>query len=126
MATKKPTDLEDIADAITGLAALMDKRFEQVDKHFEQVDKRFDQVDRRFDRIEKEQHEMRTWLERIDNRLLGIESDITEIYGRIVALEAKGSSLTKKDKQELERQIAALFKWAKQVSKQTGIALPRL
>ncbi len=54
------------------------------------------------------------------------ENDIKEIYDRIVVLEAKGNALSKNDKQELEHQLAALFDWAKQVSKKTGIGLPKL
>lgn len=60
-------------------------------------------------------------------RISGVEGGVEEIYDRIVELEKKGKdNLTAQDKQEFERQIAALFAWAKQVSKQTGIPLPKL
>lgn len=78
MVTKKPTDLDDIAEAIVGLGTLMDKRFEQVDKRFEQVGKRFNGIDGQLAAMQHEQAEMRACLEKIDSRLLGIESDVKE------------------------------------------------
>ena len=131
--SKSDTSLDDIAEAISLLASNIDDRFEQVDQRFEQVDQRFEQMDQRFDaidrelyKIHKEQRETREWLEKIDNRLTGVESDIKEIYDRIVVLEKKAPQLTLKDKRELERKLAALIKWAKLVSKQTGISLPKI
>lgn len=135
------TSLDDISDAIQGLATHIDERFQQVDERFQQVDERFQQVDERFQQVdgrlnsidnrlsnlEQQHREMREWLESVDNRLSGIESDVAGIYDRIVALEKKGKKyLTQKDITELENQFAALFDWAQKVSKHTGIALPKL
>ena len=70
---------------------------------------------------------MREWIESIDSRLSGIESDIAEIYDRIVALEKKSDQgLTKQDKKELEQKINDLLHWAKEVSKKTGVPLPKV
>ena len=130
----KDTSLDDISEAITGLATLMDQRFDQVDARFEQVDARFEQIDARFEnieqrlfRIEGEQRSMREWLKSIDSRLMGVENDIAEIYDQITELASKHKdNMTKKDKQDLQKQMDALFVWAKEVSKQTGISLPKL
>lgn len=133
MAAKKDTDLNDIAQAIEGLATLMDQRFEQVDNRFEQVDRRFEAIDHRFSTIENElqtirheQSRISIWLEKIDRRLGGVKSDIKEIYDRIVMLEKNANNLTSADKEDLARQLTALIKWAKQVSKSTGIELPKI
>lgn len=126
MTAKKATDLDDIAEAIEVMATLVDQGFEKIDQRFEQVDKKFVEIESSISGIHREISEMREWMIKIDNRLTGIESDIEEIYDRIVILEAKGQTLTTKDKEELERQLTALFQWAKEVSKQTGIALPKL
>ena len=86
--TKKPqATIDDVLGAVADLATMVGEQFGRVDDRFEQIDQRFEQMDQRFDRLEaevsvirKEQHDMRDWLERIDNRLYGIESDIKEIY----------------------------------------------
>ncbi len=128
----KSDDSTAILGAISDLATMIDERFEQVDKRFEQVDKRFEQVDKRLDTIEgeivkvhHEQAEMRQWMEQIDSRILGIESDIKEIYDRIVTLETK-KTLTKGEQQELSRKFDALLAWARDVSRATGVALPKI
>lgn len=110
----------------------VDARFGQVDARFEQVDARFDKMDRRFDgidleirKIHAEQTEMRQWMEHIDNRLMGVESDIKEIYDRIVALEKKAPNLTSSEQAELSQKFESMLKWAQLVSKKTGVALPK-
>lgn len=121
------TSLDDISDAIQGLATHIDERFQQVDERFQQVDGRLNAIDNRLLNLEQQHREMREWIERVDSRLSGIESDVAEIYDRIVVLEKKGKkNLTQKDITELENQFAALFDWAKKVSKHTGVALPKL
>lgn len=147
------TNLDDVMGAISDLATLMDKRFDQVDARFEQIDRRFEQVDARFEQIDArfegtdqrldgidrrldgidleirkihtEQVEMREWMERIDNHLLGVESDIKEIYDRIVALEKKAPNLTKSEQVELSHKFESMLEWAKLVSEKTGVALPK-
>lgn len=119
MTAKKTTDLDDIAIAISDLTTFMGDQFEHVNQ-------RFSYIEGDIASIHKELCEMREWMVKIDNRLTGIESDIKEIYDRIVVLESKKTSLSQNDKQELELQMAALFDWARQVSKQTGITLPKL
>ena len=133
MTTKSDTDISDIASMIGDLATMIDERFEQVDKHFEQVDERFEQVDKRFDSMEKdirdilaEQRKLREWIESIDNRVMGIESDIKEIYDRIVTLENKSARLTKSEAAELSDKFEKLIDWAHEVSRRTGVALPKL
>ena len=130
----------DLSEIITSLATNMDERFQQVDERFQQVDERFqqvderfNQVDERFDRIEgkltsleKGQREMREWLERIDARLGGVESDIAEIYDRIVVLEKKYPKVTKTELKELENKLARIIDWAKIVSVETGVPLPKI
>lgn len=134
------TSLDDIADAISGLATHMDERFEQVNGRLDKMDGRIDTMDGRLDTmdgrldkmdgelaaIRREQREMREWIESIDNRLGGLESDIAEIYDRIVVLEAKGAKRTKADLEELQTKLDRLIGWATKVSKQTGVALPKL
>ena len=154
--TKKPqATIDDVLGAVADLATMVgeqfgrvDDRFEQIDQRFEdtdeqfksidqrfdQIDQRFDQIDQRFDRLEakvsvirKEQHDMRDWLERIDNRLYGIESDIKEIYDRIVALEQKSEQgLTPAEQRELSKKFEHMLIWAQKVSKATGVPLPKL
>lgn len=101
-------------------------RFEEHDEKFKQIDRRFDTIDLEIRKIHTEQTEMKAWMERIDGRILGIESDIKEIYDRIVALEKKSPELTRKEQAELSRKLAVLFDWAKAVSEKTGVALPKL
>lgn len=151
----KSSDVNDLAESIGVLASMVaeqfdrvterfdqiDRRFETVDQRFEQIDQRFDQIDQRFDRvdqrfdqmdrrlgkIETEQIATRRWIESIDSRLMGVESDIAEIYDQIVVLSKKGKkNLTPKDKKELEEKLNTLIAWAKEVSRYTGIALPKL
>lgn len=138
--------VEDLSEVISDFAKQVDKRFNevdarfeqvdarfgQVDARFEQVDARFDKMDRRFDgidleirKIHAEQTEMRQWMEHIDNRLMGVESDIKEIYDRIVALEKKAPNLTSSEQAELSQKFESMLKWAQLVSKKTGVALPK-
>ncbi len=124
--TKKDTSLDDIASAIGDLATHIDVRFEQVNKRLDNHDQQFSSINTELYAIRKEQREMKEWLERIDSRILGIESDIKEIYDRIVALEQKGPYLTRKEAKELEQKLIRMFDWAKKVSQKTGIALPKL
>jgi chromosome segregation ATPase len=135
--SNEDTSLDDIAEAISSLASHIDKRFEQVDKRFEQVDKRFEQVDKRFEQVDSrfnridkelreirlEQRQTREWLERIDNSVKGLSSDIVEIYDRIVVLEQQ-VPLTQKAQQELQQHFNHLFQWAKIVAQKTGVKLP--
>lgn len=112
---------------LDALDVAVNPRLDALETSMEGIETRMEGVETRLSGIESEQRIMREWIERIDNRLGGIESDIKEIYDRIVVLEKKDKDqLTIQDKQELERQIAALFAWAKKVSKQTGIPLPKL
>ena len=133
--TKKPqATIDDVLGAVADLATMVGEQFGRVDDRFEQIDQRFEQMDQRFDRLEaevsvirKEQHDMRDWLERIDNRLYGIESDIKEIYDRIVALEQKSEQgLTPAEQRELSKKFEHMLIWAQKVSKATGVPLPRL
>lgn len=103
-----------------------DARFEQIDARFEQIDRRLDGLDLEIRKIHTEQTEMRAWMERIENRLMGVESDVKEIYDRIVALEKKAPDLTRKEQTELSRKFVSLLDWAKLVSEKTGVALPKL
>lgn len=123
---KKDTSIEDIGEAITALGIHIDERFAQVDQRFEQMDSRLGSVEHRLDDIQLEQRSMREWLERIDNRLLGVESDIKEVYDRLVVLEKRAPHLTKAEYQELEHKMDKLLEWAGQVSRKTGIRLPKL
>ncbi len=116
---KKDTSLDDIATAISDLATHMDVRFDQVDQ-------RFEAIETDLTGIRKEQREMRELLGQIDSRILGIESDIKEIYDRIVALEAKNSSITANEVRELKYEVNRMKQWAKLVGQKTGIALPKL
>lgn len=133
--TKKPqATIDDVLGAVADLATMVGEQFGRVDDRFEQIDQRFEQMDQRFDRLEaevsvirKEQHDMRDWLERIDNRLYGIESDIKEIYDRIVALEQKSEQgLTPAEQRELSKKFEHMLIWAQKVSKATGVPLPKL
>lgn len=124
--TKRDTNLDDIAEAIQGLATLVDDRFEQVDRRFEQVDHRFEAIESELHGIRQEQREMSEWLERIDNRILGIETDIKEIYDRIIALEKKAPHLTRSEHEELAAKLEAVIAWAQNVSQKTGVPLPKL
>lgn len=126
--SNKPTDLDDIAESIQDFATMVGRQFEQVNQRFVRIDQRFDRIEATLADMQTEQREMRQWLVQIDGRLSGVESDIAERYDRIVALEKKSrhKSLTTADKKELERKFDAFFAWAEEVSKQTGIALPKL
>jgi septal ring factor EnvC (AmiA/AmiB activator) len=123
---KQNIDLSDIGDAISDLATQIDARFNQVDQRFNQVDQHFEQVDAELIAIRTDQREIRELLGEIDSRILGIESDIKEIYDRIVALEKKGSTLTPREVKELIIKVDHMADWAKKVSQKTGIALPKL
>lgn len=68
---------------------------------------------------------MRLWIERVDNRLLRVESDIKEIYDRIVLLEQK-PTLQTSELQELEVRVERMADWMRQVIKKTGISFPKL
>lgn len=123
-----------------------DEKFDQIDAHFDQIDAHFDQIDAhlgridaRFDRVEndvntiqgelRQMHteiaDIRDIVEGIDNRLLGVESDIREIYDHIVALEKK-TALNADEQKELKKQFELLVSWAKKVSEKTGVPLPKI
>jgi hypothetical protein len=65
-------------------------------------------------------------MERIDSRLMGVESDIKEIYDKIVAIDNKFPNVTEKDILELTKNFEIIIGWAKEVSKKTGVPLPRI
>ncbi len=133
------TSLDDIAEAISDLAISMGERFEQVnarfdtmDVHQDKGDERLDRMDSRFDAIDQqlsailiEQKRMRDWLERLDYALGGINSDIAEVYDRILVLE-KQAPLTARAQKELQDNLGQLFTWAKLVSRKTGVKLPKV
>ncbi|MGI9028189.1 MAG: hypothetical protein ACR2FM_05125 [Candidatus Saccharimonadales bacterium] len=87
----------------------IDIQFEQIGVRFEQVDTQFGQVNTRFAMIEihlkelkhevyelrHEQRETSKLSKHTYSRVLGIESDIKEIYDRLVALEQNGRTTTK-------------------------------
>lgn len=144
----QPTDLEDIAGAIsdlgtniagtisdlsTNIASTISDLSISIDERFDQVNNRFDKMDDRFERVEsdirairREQTEMREWMERIDSRLMGVESDIKEIYDKIVAIDNKFPNVTEKDILELSKNFEIIIDWAKEVSKKTGVPLPHI
>lgn len=126
--TKKPqATIDDVLGAVADLATMVGEQFGRVDDRFEQIDQRFDRLEAEVSVIRKEQHDMRDWLERIDNRLYGIESDIKEIYDRIVALEQKSEQgLTPAEQRELSKKFEHMLIWAQKVSKATGVPLPKL
>lgn len=123
---KKDTSLDDIADAINVLATNIDARFEQVDVRFEQIDSHFKSIDHQLYEIRHEQRVMREWLERVESRVIGIESDIKEIYDRLVILEEKYPNVTANEMKELEHKLDMMIKWAQKISKKTGVPLPKM
>ena len=138
MAKKKDTSIDDLADAINALATTMEKRFDGVDKRFESIDKRFDRQDIEIKEIKNqlftmtsEQRETREAIERLENKYGGLNADIAEIYDRIVALEKRLSKDTNNRENDLEIQalrskIQTLSAWAREVSRKTGVARPKL
>lgn len=70
--SKKGTSLDDIAEAIRGLATQMDERFEQVDARFAQVDEQLGGMRAQLSTLEteayinrKEHREMREWAQKV-------------------------------------------------------------
>lgn len=135
---KKPeTTVEDVLMAVNDLATLMGEQLEDVrndikdsraetNERFQQVDHRFDAIDSELHGVRHEQREMRVWLESIENHILGIESDIKEIYDQIVILEQKAPYLTRNEHQELAAKLEVMITWAQKVSQKTGIPLPKI
>jgi len=148
MAKKKDTSIDDLADAINALATTMEKRFDEVDKRFDGVDKRFDGVDKRFDGVDKrfdqqdteikeiknqlftmtrEQRETREAIVRLESNYGGLNADIAEVYDRIVAIENRLPKETDdREIQAIHNSISILSAWARETSKQTGVAQPKL
>ena len=140
MTKAKDNSIDDIAAAINDLATSIDERFNQVDERFNQVDARFNQVDEHFKQVDSrlsaieidvqdirnEQRSMRQWLENIDNSVLGINSDIKEIYDRLLLLEKRGRQLSPEELREVENKLATIMQWAKKVSAVTGVSLPKM
>lgn len=131
----KEVSNNDIMEALARFADSVEKRFDGVDSRFDKVEARLDGVETRLGGLESEVRDIRLTLrdinerlERIEGRVDGIESDIEEIYDRIVALEKlhRKRGLKKDEKAELEAKFADLMVWAKKVSKQLGIPLPKL
>lgn len=136
------TSLADLATGIGAQFQAVDERFDAMDARFDAMDARFDAMDARFDAMDarvdqltldvqsarSEQVGIRQLLESIDNRLMGVESDITEIYDRIVALEEKHRllGLTLADKRNLAAEFDRFMEWAQVVSKETGVPLPKI
>ena len=129
------TSLADLATGIGAQFQAVDERFDAMDARFDAMDARFDAMDARVDQLtldvqsaRSEQVGIRQLLESIDNRLMGVESDITEIYDRIVALEEKHRllGLTLADKRNLAAEFDRFMEWAQVVSKETGVPLPKI
>lgn len=119
MKSKDNTSLEDIAGAINGLAT-------QIDERFSKVDERFDSLESTVNDIQREQREVKEWMTRIENRLMGVESDIKEIYDRLVILEKKFPNISEKEFREVETKLDKMIKWATEVSRRSNIPMPKL
>lgn len=134
MAKKKDTSIDDLADAINALATTMEKRFDEVDKRFDGVDKRFDQQDTEIKEIKnqlftmtREQRETREAIVRLESNYGGLNADIAEVYDRIVAIENLLPKETDdREIQAIHNSISILSAWARETSKQTGVAQPKL
>ena len=97
-----------------------------MDDRFDKVEGRLDSIEAEVRNISREQREMREWMDRIDNRLMGVESDIKEIYDRLLALEKKFPNVTDAEVREVERKLAIVIDWAKEVSKQYKVPMPKI
>lgn len=97
---KKVTDLDDIAEQINDLGTLiagridaseakLTLRMDKLDGRMDGLDGRMGRLENRMSGLEHEVSDLRSWIERIDSRLMGVESDIKEVYDQIVALEKK-------------------------------------
>ena len=120
------SSLDDIAIAISDLSTNINERFDAVDKRMGSMEDRISKLEDTTNNILHEQRQIKEWMERLDSRVMGVESDIKEIYDRLVALEKKAPNLTKADTQEMQDKFEVLFKWAEQVSAKTGVALPKM
>jgi archaellum component FlaC len=124
---KQDTTLDDIADAIAGLATHMDERFEQVEQRFGQHDKQLAGINQHFDRLEDRmtsqeiaQRETNQRLISIEGKLDSIENDIKELYGMVTELQRLYRDAGKVDSR-LEKRIAHIEAYVELVAKKTGI-----
>lgn len=128
---KRPeTTIDDVLIAVNDLATLFGNEIESLRGELKdtraEMHEGFQAVESELQAIRREQREMREWLERIDNRFVGFETDIKEIYDRIIVLEERSAQLTPNEYQELETKLEAMIAWAQKVSQKTGVPLPKL
>ncbi len=125
---KKPTSMDDIADAITALATHMDKRFDAVELRLDRIEARLDAVEARLDSLESTISSHTHQLTNIENRLknlegsnAALENDVKEVYAMLsdVHQDIKQKKIT--DQKVLKR-VQNLEQFADLVAKQTGIA----
>jgi septal ring factor EnvC (AmiA/AmiB activator) len=107
------------------LAGLMESGFDTMNGRFDRLEAQMERIETGAGSIEREIIELKQIVSRIDSRFLGVEADIKEIYDKIVILGQK-QDRSLADNKELERKLAELINWAKEVSRQTGIPLPKI
>lgn len=115
--------VDDLSQVIQAFATNVDKRFDAVDARFEAVDRRFDRIEDRLLHLEKGQRELLERVERIEDTLLNMTSDIRDVLDRIFKLEKRFPSLTEAEVRDLEKNLAKLVAWAKDISVKTGVKL---
>lgn len=119
---------EIVGEAMDHMAGVIQDFAEAVDKRFDNVDKRFDNVESDIRDIKSDIRDIRREMTMINERLDRLEGEIKAIHEDLKELyvEAKTIKQAKMKLAKLEREQAALRDWARQVSRQTGIALPPL
>lgn len=112
-ATKQ--DVKDIINAINRHINFTSEKFDEIDQKFEKIDQRLDAMQTytstRFDTLERRMNKT----EEAYQHLLGT---IDAFLGRIDGYETE---MTARDSQ-----FNKLLKWAKDVSKKTGVPMPEL
>lgn len=102
----------------------IDGRLDGIDGRLDGIDSRLDGIDGRLDKLEDGQRAIRRdisentqRLERVENELTALTNDIGDLYG--------ADSTVMKEHVELKKQVRSLQNWARTVSKNTGIPLPK-
>ena len=129
------SDIKDVKDQIANLTELVVAGFETMNERFDRLEARVGKLEVRMDSIEgkllavearlftveRKQREAADWLQRLDGRLAGFESDVKELYG-MAAETRKDFTAHLKKYPELDARLQKVERFARTAARKTGIS----
>lgn len=131
--TQTPVTLEALAELMTDGFDTMNGRFDTLETRMDGLETRMDGVETHMGAMEAHQQETNRRLgaleasqARQEGRTEALEADIKEIYAQLRDIAKRLPKVTDAELRAVRRQLAALTKWAQEVSEKTGVPLPDL